>query len=63
MIQSRYSQQSLSELAHCRQMLLNKAYRGHVIVSEWLDLAACYRYNGYEFNAAWCMKKVCQFIR
>ena len=63
MIQSRYSDHTLSELAHHRQVLLNKAYHGHVIVTEWLCLAACYRHNGYDFNAAWCLRKVCRFIR
>jgi hypothetical protein len=53
---------SLSELAYHRQQLLNQAYNGHLDIDRWLDLANRYRFNGYDFNADWCIKKLTQFL-
>ena len=52
----------LMQLATRRQSLLERAYSGFVDMAAWNQLIADYLAIGANYNAAWCVRKVQQFL-
>ena len=52
----------LIQLATRRQSLLERAYSGFVDMAAWKQLITDYLAIGANYNAAWCVRKVQQFL-
>ena len=53
---------TLIQLATRRQRLLECAYSGLVDMAVWNELITDYLAIGANYNAAWCVRKVQQFL-
>ena len=53
---------TLMQLATRRQSLLERAYSGFVDMAAWNQLIADYLVIGANYNAAYCVRKVQQFL-